>query len=151
MNKIRQWILGEGIPLLYICLLLYTAISKLMQYDLTREQMAVMPVISPFSGIVTWLLPVSEIIIALVVFVPRTRRIGLYLSTGLMIGFTMYVAYMMKFFSHLPCTCGGFLQNLTWPQHLLFNLFFVLIGVIAILASRFPIKEINQGRLKYSR
>jgi uncharacterized membrane protein YphA (DoxX/SURF4 family) len=123
---------SELIALLYVCLFLYTAISKLTTYEITREQMSIMPLVAPMSGIITWLLPVVEIILSLVIFFPRTRRMSLYAGTALMLAFTVYVAYMMKYYSHLPCTCGGILQALSWPQHLLFNGVFVLLGILAI-------------------
>ncbi|RXK81749.1 MauE/DoxX family redox-associated membrane protein [Filimonas effusa] len=125
-------VIVELIVILYASLFIYTAISKLMDYDLSREQLATMPLVGPISGVVVWLLPVSEILLALLIFWPQSRLKGLYLGTSLMLTFTLYVAYLMKFHNSTPCTCGGFLQSLSWPQHLLFNTGFVLIGCIAI-------------------
>lgn len=140
----------EIVALLYVCLMLYTGISKLMAHEMTREQMAVMPLIGPVSGIVTWLLPLSEIVLAIALFIPATRMKGLYIGTGLMLIFTIYVAYIMQFHSHLPCTCGGLLQELTWSQHLIFNGAFVLLGALAILLGRKPIKAAEKSLLTYS-
>lgn len=123
----------EFIVNLYTSLFIYTALSKLKEYDISREQMATMPLVGPISGTVTWLLPISEIILAALIFWPKTRIKGLYLGTSLMAGFTLYVWYLMKFHSGSPCTCGGLLQSLSWPQHLLFNAVFVILGVTAIL------------------
>jgi uncharacterized membrane protein YphA (DoxX/SURF4 family) len=147
--KLRN-IIVEIVALLYVCLLLYTGLAKLMDYDLSREQMAVMPLVGPFSGIATWLLPISEIILAVIIFIPTTRIKGLYVGTLLMLAFTIYVAYLMNYHSHLPCTCGGFLKQLSWQQHLLFNGTFTLLGGLAIYLTKSSFKSAKQTKLKYS-
>lgn len=129
--KIKQYLL-ELIVILYVSLLLYTAISKLSDYNLTREQMALMPLLKPVAHIMTWLLPLTEIIIAILLFIPKTRLTGIKAATALMLSFTIYVTYMLIFFKDLPCSCGGFLDSLSWPQHLVFNGIFILLGLLAM-------------------
>jgi hypothetical protein len=126
-------IIAEIIALLYVCLMLYTAISKLSDYNLSREQMALMPLLTPIAHIVVWLLPVTEIAIAALLFFPGTRRIGLIAVTGLMVFFCIYIIYMMANYAHLPCSCGGLLEALNWKEHLIFNGVFIAMGVIATL------------------
>ncbi len=138
-------IITEIISLLYVCLFLYTAIDKWSAYDVTREQMGMMPLLSPISGIVIWALPSVEIIIAMLMFVPRYRLNGLYLATGLMIFFTVYVIYMMLFYEHLPCSCGGFLQELSWSGHIIFNCSFIVAGIIAIFFIKNPHAKAQSG------
>ncbi|MDX3916946.1 MAG: hypothetical protein QHC79_25615 [Pseudosphingobacterium sp.] len=122
----------EIVALLYVCLLLYTGIDKLLDLELNREKMAMMPLVGPLSGIISWLLPVCEIVLAIFLFIPKTRNKSLYPATGLMVAFTLYVIYLVSFTDQQYCTCGGFLDSLSWPQHLIFNIAFVLMGVWAI-------------------
>jgi hypothetical protein len=59
---------------------------------------------------------------------------GLYASLVLMLAFTIYTAaVLLHAFKYVPCSCGGVIRKLTWPQHLVFNLFFVGISVAAII------------------
>ena len=132
MKKISKFIFGEVIPLVFVCLMLYTAISKLKDYNLSREQMAMMPLLTPVAHIVVWSLPLAEIVIAALLFIPVTRLKGLYAFTTLMVFFAGYVSYMMIFYDHLPCSCGGFLEMLSWKGHLIFNSIVVLLGIAAI-------------------
>jgi hypothetical protein len=132
----KRTIIIEITAFFYTCLFLYTGIAKLMSYDLSIEQNEVMPIVGPYAHIVSWLLPVIEIMLAIVIFIPKTKVVGLRAGTGLMILFTGYVIYIMNFDSKLPCTCGGFLQKLSWPQHLVFNSVFVVAGIFSILLSR---------------
>ena len=124
--------LVEIIVILYMSMFLYTAFSKWSDYTMTREQMALMPLLTPVAHIIVWLLPATEIAITLLILIHQTRKIGLYLATILMILFTLYIIYMMLFYPHLPCSCGGFLTELSWPGHLVFNGVFILLGILAI-------------------
>ena len=129
---LKKSTLIEIIAILYMSMFLYTAFSKWSDYTMTREQMALMPALEPVAHIVVWLLPATEIIIALLIFIQQTRKTGLYAATILMILFTLYIIYMMLFYPNLPCSCGGFLTELSWPGHLIFNGSFILLGILAI-------------------
>lgn len=136
-------IVSEIIALLYVCLMLYTAISKLRDYNLSREQMAMMPLMTPIAHVIAWLLPGAEIVIATLLFFPKTRVIGLKSVTGLMLFFSIYIVYMMSYYEHLPCSCGGLLDMLSWPAHLIFNSIFIILGIIALLLSKKRRQEVE--------
>lgn len=129
---LKKSTLIEIIVILYMSMFLYTAFSKWSDYTMTREQMALMPTLEPVAHIVVWLLPATEIVITLLIFFYQTRKTGLYAATILMILFTLYIIFMMLFFPHLPCSCGGFLTELSWPGHLVFNGSFIALGILAI-------------------
>jgi hypothetical protein len=129
---LKKSIIIEIIAILYMCMFLYTAISKWSDVTMTREQMALMPLMRPIAHIIIWLLPATEIVLTLLIFLPQTRKKGLYAATILMVLFTLYIIYMMLFFPHLPCSCGGFLTELSWPGHLVFNSTFITLGILGI-------------------
>jgi hypothetical protein len=132
LKWLKKSTLIEIIAILYMSMFLYTAISKWSDYTMTREQMALMPLMTPIAHIVVWLLPATEIAITLLIFFQQTRKKGLYAATMLMVFFTLYIIYMMLFYPHLPCSCGGFLTELSWPGHLVFNSAFIVLGIVAI-------------------
>ena len=123
----------EIISVLYMSMFIYTALSKWSDYTMTREQMALMPLITPVAHIIVWLLPSTEIALALLIFFTRTRKTGLYAGVGLMSLFTLYIAYMMLYYPTLPCSCGGFLDALSWTGHLIFNSVYIVLGAIALV------------------
>lgn len=132
----RKWIytdwLIEIITALFILLFLYTAISKITEHDTFRTILSKSPLLKLSAGLLSWLLPVTEIITSILLFLPFTRKHGLILSLGLMAVFTIYVAYMVLFVPNLPCSCGGVLKELSWNQHIIFNLFFTALGALAL-------------------
>lgn len=117
---------------LLILLFVYTAISKLLSYKYFVAVLDQSPLIQGKAGVIGWLLPGVEVCVSLLLLLPSTKELGLYLSFGLMVLFTAYIAYMVMFTPHLPCSCGGVIKQLSWKQHLIFNAFFILIASIGI-------------------
>jgi hypothetical protein len=34
--------------------------------------------------------------------------------------------------ANLPCSCGGVIQQLSWKQHIVFNISFIVLGIAGI-------------------
>lgn len=129
----RKNIVVEAICMAFIILFVYAAASKLLDYDKFRVQLGQSPLLTAFAGTMVWLVPAVEVLIALMLSVRRWRLLGLYTSFGLMVMFTAYIVVITRFSDYVPCSCGGVLEKLSWDQHLVFNIGFVLLGLIAIL------------------
>lgn len=132
----RPLLIVDMISALLMLLFLYTALSKLWSYGSFKSVLIMSPLIRPFAGIIAWLLPVIEIGIVLLLFFPKTRLKGLYVSLIIMAVFTVYITYMIIFTPRLICNCGGVLKSLTWTQHIFFNLFWLLFTVTGIVLYR---------------
>jgi hypothetical protein len=145
LKWLRKSTILEIIAILYMSMFLYTALSKWSDITMTQEQMALMPLMTPIAHIVVWLLPATEIALTLLIFLPKTRKRGFYAATFLMILFTIYIIYMMLFYPKLPCSCGGFLTELSWPGHLVFNGVFIILGFLAIRMHR-QINSLNHQK-----
>jgi len=122
----------EIISVLFIILFLYTAISKLMEYSVFKEQLAASPFLAPVASFVAPSLLAVEFLLILLLAIPRWKLKGLYVSTALMAIFTLYIIVMMFFADHLPCSCGGVLAELSWGQHIIFNFVFIALGIVGI-------------------
>src|SRR5436190_18401832 len=123
----------EVISALFILLFVYAATSKLIDYQKFRVQLGQSPMLTAFAGWVAWIIPSVEIIIAIMLALPRLRLTALYAAFSLMVMFTAYIIAITKFSEYVPCSCGGVLQNMSWNQHLLFNIGLVLLGLAGIL------------------
>ncbi|WP_225874812.1 MauE/DoxX family redox-associated membrane protein [Pedobacter hiemivivus] len=130
-DKIKR-IIVDIITYLYVLLFLYTAASKLMDYENSELQMSKSPIITEFAYILVWLVPTIEIIISLLLIWTKTNFIGLYVSFMLMIIFTAYIIAILNLSSHIPCSCGGVISALNWNEHLIFNIIFIILAFIAI-------------------
>lgn len=122
---------------LLILLFTYTAISKLTEFEKFVRVLDESPLIHKGADTIGWLLPVTELIVVLLLFFEQTRKAGLYASLLLLVLFTLYLLYMVLFVADLPCSCGGVLSKMSWKQHVLFNLFFIVINLIGTGGFRF--------------
>lgn len=116
------------ISLLFVILFLYTGIAKLIEFDVFQEQLMDSPILAFAAPVVAWGLPIIEFIVSLILFFPKYRLKGLYVALTLMIFFTGYVGWLLVFAPELPCSCGGIMEALSWPAHLIVNI--ALIGLV---------------------
>lgn len=116
-----------------LVLFLYTAVSKILDYENFKVALQDSLWLKPISSILSWTLPAIEIILALILFFPSTRIKGLYASICLLALFISYLLNVITFSPHLPCNCGGVLTFLTWKDHIYFNLFFIALSITGII------------------
>jgi hypothetical protein len=135
----------EIIAALFILLFLYTALTKLEHRTRFVLAMRESPLIGNFANPLSWLVPMAEFSIVLCLIFPATRFAGLLMSTLLIFIFSGYIAYMLISKSHLPCNCGGVLEKMSWRQHLIFNIVFLLLGIVGIQLSRKTIYHDNRS------
>lgn len=122
---------------IFIALFLYTGVEKLLSHKHFLKTVEHVPIISQISYAplaFSLFLPIIEITITVLLLIRKTQKVGLILATLLMSLFSLYVAYMLITSSHLPCTCGGIVNWLTWKQHLIFNSALTITGSCALLS-----------------
>jgi hypothetical protein len=124
----------QGIAHVFIVLFLYSGLTKIMDVNAFRDQLASSPLLEGIAGLVTWVLPIVEILMVVILFIPRTRVVGLYASLILMFLFTMYLLVIQHLDDRLSCSCGGIIEALSPTQHMVFNLLCIGLGAIGIYA-----------------
>lgn len=144
--KRNIWI--EIISYAFILLFMYTAIAKLITYNTSLNDLKRSPFISDFALPLSILLPISEIAISVLIFIPKHKKYGLIGATILMALFTGYVSAMVFTQETLPCSCGGLIKYLSWKEHFFFNIFFTLLGVLGIILQR-KLPDQPMDNLKY--
>jgi len=106
----------------------YTALDKLIHLHTNTVVLSHMPFIQDMAAMLAVGIPAVEIATVLLLLNPRTNKSGLYVSLVLMLFFTVYLVGMLLMKVKLPCTCGGILEQMTWEQHIVFNL--IVMGLI---------------------
>ncbi len=132
--RFRHW-LPFSISILYIILFLYTASSKLLDFENFQLQLSQSPMLTSFASIIAYGIPFLELLLVITLAINKLRTMALYASIGLMAAFSMYIAVILNLSDFVPCSCGGILEDMDWTEHLIFNLIFILLGIIAILSS----------------
>ncbi|MCR8560428.1 hypothetical protein KXD93_22430 [Mucilaginibacter sp. BJC16-A38] len=119
---------------LLILLFVYAAASKLLNFGDFRGQLNSQVFSTADAGVLVYVLPAAELIVALLLLFPRTMAAGLQLSLALLVLFSGYIALaLLHFWQHVPCPCGGILSRMPWPVHLALNLLFICLNITAII------------------
>jgi uncharacterized membrane protein (DUF485 family) len=119
-----------------IFLFLYTGYSKIADHGRFLNGLTRVTIIGPFAIYISWIVPIVEIIISILLIIPKTSIWGLYSFSILMGVFTIYIISMVLWATKLPCHCGGAVEKLSWTQHIWFNLAFIAIAVFALWLSK---------------
>lgn len=122
----------EVISAVFIFLFVYTSISKLLNFASFKFILGKSPLIGGLASILAVILPAIELLVSVLLFIPSTRKWGISSSFALMMIFTVYIGYMLAFSPDRPCACGGVIKNLTWTEHLIFNVVFTAIAFVGI-------------------
>ena len=117
---------------LLIFLFVYTASSKLLGLKSFQGILTKSPVVGRMAALLAIGIPLLELCIAALLFMPLSRKTGLIGSFLLLAVFTGYIAYMLLTASHLPCSCGGVIASMSWQTHLIFNCCFLTLTGIGI-------------------
>jgi uncharacterized membrane protein YphA (DoxX/SURF4 family) len=129
----KKEVIVEIVCFLFILLFVYAALTKLLDYEKFQVQIGQSPLLSSLSGFIAWFIPSVEIVVSIMLALPRFRAIGLYMAFTLMVLFTGYIIAILNFNGHVPCSCGGVLEKMGWTEHLIFNIVFVLFAAVGIL------------------
>jgi hypothetical protein len=136
----------EIASVILILLFAYTAFSKTADHIVFKNALYMsIPGHRKGASIIAWLIPIAEHIVAVLLSFQQTRLSGLYSSLLLLLIFTCYPGFMILLKRNLPCHCGGMISTMSWPQHVLFNLFFIAINIAGIICykRRVPAKIIT--------
>ena len=135
--QIKSNPLSGIICFLLVLLFIYAAFSKLIDFKSFQSDMNNQPFPDSWTPFLTWSIPAIEIAIAGCLLFQTTTLTGLYASLFVMIVFTIYILLvLLHVFPYVPCSCGGVINKLTWPQHLIFNVFFVSIAAAGIVIEK---------------
>lgn len=115
----------------YAFLFMYTGYDKLQNVHSFINGIKRIPFVGQYAELIGKGIPTLEILLAILLILPfqRTQRAALWLSTGLMGIFTLYLALMLLLAEKLLCHCGGVIESMGWTQHLVFNVLWLGAGI----------------------
>ncbi|MDF2515260.1 MAG: Uncharacterized protein K0R59_556 [Sphingobacterium sp.] len=129
----------------YACLYMFTGVDKLINIERFTKGLNKVPYLQRYASAIGLGIPVLEILLALMLIIPgRIQQISLWCSTMLMLVFTIFISWMMKYHPNQMCHCGKAIEKMGWDAHLVFNLIWLALGVYAI---RYNHKLIHKTKL----
>src|SRR5690606_7448173 len=138
------WI-SIGLSFILLFLWFHTALDKFADLWTFEVNLGRQPLPEWSITPLTYAVPVVEMAIGILLFFPKTRRLGFWGSAVLMAIFTLYVALgLAQVLGHLPCSCSKIISSLSWRAHLWLNIALLLLSVVGVLG------ECNDGRRNFS-
>jgi putative oxidoreductase len=130
--KAKYWIIEVCVHLLAL-LLIVTAGSKIADLDKFAGQIENQPFDNRFTDALTYGVPALELILVIGLVWPAKRLFALYGTAVLLTIFTLYIALVtFNFYDRVPCGCAFAFEKLSWPQHLVMNIFCTLLSYFTI-------------------
>lgn len=111
----------------------YAAASKLLDMDASRAEMLNQVFPKSLALALTWIVPLTELLIIGLLAGAGTRLFGLLFSVILLALFTIYILLVISnAFGFIPCSCAGINKHLDWNAQLIFNAVMLLLAVAGL-------------------
>ena len=115
---------------LLILLWTYTGFDKIVRLESSRKAFHNQTFPAELAEVLTYLVPIAELLIALLLLFSVTRWWGYLGSILLLSVFITYVGLIwVGAFPRVPCNCAGILESLGWAEHFFLNLGFIGVAV----------------------
>ncbi|EOZ91942.1 hypothetical protein A33Q_4035 [Indibacter alkaliphilus LW1] len=100
----------------------YSGVEKLMDWNRSWNAFHNQTFPSDLADILSYAVPIAELVLALLLVLGFTRWWGLMGSVLLLTVFNTYVGLVWwGAFPRVPCNCAGFLESMGWGAHFWFN------------------------------
>jgi hypothetical protein len=126
----RKNIFGVAVSLSAV-LFAYSAGAKIFDLPGYRSRIGDLPLPLWIAQPLTWFVPLAEILVVLLLILPRTRLVGLISAVSLLVIFSVYLLYLTQY-PVLSCACGGWLEQIGAGWHLTLNVFFIFLGMAGL-------------------
>lgn len=121
------------ISTILILIFSYTGLDKLIRWKASWGAFHNQTFPPELADVLAYVVPISELVIALLLLFSATRWWGLLAGTLLLSVFTTYVGLIwVGAFPRVPCNCAGILESLGWAEHFVLNLFLIGIAVYGL-------------------
>lgn len=133
IREICTWLL----IVILMSLFFFSGLDKALSFERFQSSLSNSPLIPDrlawLVGIMVIALLLTSSGLLLVGFwYPKLMKAGLYSYLAIMVGFTIYIIFILFFAEYVPCVCIGITENagISWLQHLWMNITILLLAGI---------------------
>lgn len=119
----------------------YEGIQKLAYLDVYGFWITHAPIIKRFGIILKYAVPISEIVIAALLLIPKGRKVAFIASILMQIGFILWVMSVYLFTGYLFWPYHALWDNPTWMQKMVYGLTLAWLALTGIFLSRRQIRS----------
>jgi hypothetical protein len=96
------------------------------------------------AGVLAKIIPGIELLIAVLLSLPKTRILGFIGVIILLISFSLYVLWSLISGYEMPCSCTGPIAYLSWNQYLYFNVINLSLALSGLYLLKKNIKILSR-------
>lgn len=126
-------IISELIIFILILVWAYTFASKIFDFDTFDRQIKGAYLLSAGGPVLPYILQAVHLGIVILLLKKNWRRLGLFASFSVLILYTAYLIYILKFAPSIPCSCIAVLKGMNWNEQLYFNFIALSINIIGLI------------------
>ncbi|WP_153848398.1 MauE/DoxX family redox-associated membrane protein [Sphingobacterium paramultivorum] len=130
--KIKN-LITELIIFILILIWAYTFASKIFDFDTFDRQIKGAYILSAGGSVLPYILQALHLAIVIMLINKNWRRLGLLTSLSVMVIYTAYLIYILKFAPSVPCSCIAVVRGMNWNDQLYFNFIALAINIIGLI------------------
>lgn len=137
-RKLKGYEIQEQIPVFILVVIwTYTGTEKLLDWNRSWNAFHNQTFPRELADIISYVIPISEILLALLLAFTFTRWWGLIGSLLLLSVLNTYIGLIWwGAFPRVPCNCAGFLESMGWEAHFWFNAVLTLMVVFVLFLNK---------------
>jgi NAD/NADP transhydrogenase beta subunit len=111
----------------------YTFAGKIFDFDTFNRQIKGAYLLSAGGSVLPYILQAVHLMIVILLINKNWRRLGLLTSLSVLILYTAYLIYVLKFAPSIPCSCIAVKSGMNWIDQLYFNFIAVIINIVGLI------------------
>ncbi|WP_409514621.1 MauE/DoxX family redox-associated membrane protein [Chryseobacterium sp.] len=130
-------LIAEIVIFLLLLMWAYTFVSKVLDFDTFRRQINGAYLLSSLGSPLPYILQVLHLSLVILLIKKSWRKVGLITSLSVLLLYTVYLIYILKFAPSIPCSCISLYSALNWNDQLLINLALLVLNIIGLIMFSF--------------
>ncbi|WP_353151561.1 MauE/DoxX family redox-associated membrane protein [Chryseobacterium sp.] len=126
-------IISELIIFILILVWAYTFASKIFDFDTFNRQIKGAYLLSAGGSVLPYILQAVHLGIVILLLNKSWRRLALITSLFVLIIYTAYLIYILKYAPSIPCSCIAVFRGMNWQDQLYFNFIALIINIIGLI------------------
>lgn len=133
-------LISETLPFIFIAFWSYVGLSKLMDHQTFSRQLFAEGMSEAIANLFSYVIPIIAIAASAAVIFSGTRKVGLALSSVMLLTFSIYIGYIVFFVTPLPCSCILLTDELSWKEHYYISCILLLLNIY-LVTERVNVKD----------
>lgn len=130
-------LIAETIIFLLLLMWAYTFVSKLIDFDTFERQINGAYLLSALGSALPYVLQILHLSIVVLLIKKSWRKMGLITSLFILLIYTAYLVYILKFAPSIPCSCISLFRGLKWDDQFWLNLAVLTLNIIGLIMFSF--------------